>query len=149
MKSALLKLLSPLAACMVAAVPVGAAACVVAMVMSNLLCAIAAAALTSALFTTPAFSCTSTLFRVESTPVRRSKVKSPVMLALIKVLPTPVNTMNWPPCTFDPAQFWKLAKVKLLRLRASCGFVASETLNILLKFKFMSAFIPNCPSKLM
>ena len=74
--------------------PVGAAACVAAMTIFNLLCAIAAAALTSALLTTPAFNCTSMLFSVESTPVRKSKVKSPVMLALISVLPTPVKIMN-------------------------------------------------------
>ena len=96
-KSELLKLLSPLTACIAAAEPVGAADNAVAMFSVSLVCTIAAAAETSALLTTPAFNCTSTLFRVESMPVRRSKVKSPVTLALIKVSPTPVNIMNWPP----------------------------------------------------
>ena len=88
---------------MAAAEPAGAAANAVAMFSVSLVCTIAAEAETSVLLTTPAFSCTSTLFRVESMPVRKSKVKSPVTLALIKVLPTPVNTMNCPPRASDPA----------------------------------------------
>ena len=133
------KLDNPLAACLTAAVPVGAAALELASVIDNLLCSISAVALTSAFMITPGLICASNVCAVES----MFKLMSPTILVLIAALPSPVNVRISLALRFSIVNSWKLENVMLLKFTASWASTGSLTLIILLSSKFIAAFIAN------
>ena len=121
------KLDKPLAACLTAAVPVGADALALAKIINNLLCMISAVEFISALIITFGLICASIVCAVESIFNERS----PTIAAFSIVFPTPVNTAISLAEILPKLISCKLPINTLLKFTASCGLVGSVTFIIL------------------